>query len=86
MTKETTSFVYVTYILSTPERVFEAITNTERATQLIRLLRHLAVRARGQKRQPFTAQLDRPRDVEGLGHAPAFAAGEHARAARIEHE
>ena len=26
MTKETTSFVYVTYILSTPEKVFEAIT------------------------------------------------------------
>jgi uncharacterized protein YndB with AHSA1/START domain len=29
MTKETTSFVYVTYILSTPERVFEAITKPE---------------------------------------------------------
>ena len=26
MTRETTSFVYVTYIASTPERVFEAIT------------------------------------------------------------
>lgn len=26
MSKETTSFVYVTYILSTPEKVFEAIT------------------------------------------------------------
>jgi uncharacterized protein YndB with AHSA1/START domain len=29
MTKETTSFVYVTYILSTPEKVFEAITKPE---------------------------------------------------------
>ena len=29
MTKETTSFVYVTYILSTPEKVFEAITRPE---------------------------------------------------------
>jgi uncharacterized protein YndB with AHSA1/START domain len=27
MTKETTSFVYVTYIVSTPEKVFEAVTN-----------------------------------------------------------
>ena len=31
MTKETTSFVYVTYILSTPEKVFEAITNPDLA-------------------------------------------------------
>ena len=29
MTKETTSFVYVTYILSTPEKVFEAITKLD---------------------------------------------------------
>ncbi|WP_404405613.1 SRPBCC family protein [Pelagibacterium halotolerans] len=29
MTKETTSFVYVTYIVSTPEKVFEAITKPE---------------------------------------------------------
>jgi uncharacterized protein YndB with AHSA1/START domain len=29
MTKETTTFVYVTYILSTPEEVFEAITKPE---------------------------------------------------------
>lgn len=29
MTRETTSFVYVTYILSTPEKVFEAITRPE---------------------------------------------------------
>ena len=29
MTKETTSFVYVTYILSTPEKVFEAITRPD---------------------------------------------------------
>lgn len=29
MTKETTSFVYVTYIASTPEKVFEAITRPE---------------------------------------------------------
>lgn len=29
MTKQTTSFVYVTYILSTPEKVFEAITRPE---------------------------------------------------------
>lgn len=29
MTTETTSFVYVTYILSTPEKVFEAITKPE---------------------------------------------------------
>ncbi|MDI1262182.1 MAG: SRPBCC family protein [bacterium] len=29
MTKETTSFVYVTYISSTPEKVFEAITKPE---------------------------------------------------------
>ena len=29
MTTETTSFVYVTYILSTPEKVFEAITRPE---------------------------------------------------------
>jgi uncharacterized protein YndB with AHSA1/START domain len=29
MTKETTSFVYVTYILSTPEKVFEAITRAD---------------------------------------------------------
>jgi uncharacterized protein YndB with AHSA1/START domain len=29
MTKETTSFVYVTYILSTPDKVFEAITKPE---------------------------------------------------------
>jgi Uncharacterized conserved protein len=31
MTRETTSFVYVTYILSTPEKVFEAITKPELA-------------------------------------------------------
>lgn len=29
MTAETTSFVYVTYILSTPEKVFEAITRPD---------------------------------------------------------
>jgi uncharacterized protein YndB with AHSA1/START domain len=29
MTRETTSFVYVTYIISTPEKVFEAITNPD---------------------------------------------------------
>ncbi len=29
MTRDTTSFVYVTYILSTPEKVFEAITKPE---------------------------------------------------------
>jgi uncharacterized protein YndB with AHSA1/START domain len=29
VTKETTSFVYVTYILSTPEKVFEAITRPD---------------------------------------------------------
>lgn len=29
MTRETTSFVYVTYILSTPEKVFEAITKPD---------------------------------------------------------
>ena len=29
MTRETTSFVYVTYIRSTPEKVFEAITKPE---------------------------------------------------------
>lgn len=29
MTRETTSFVYVTYILSTPEKVFEAITRPD---------------------------------------------------------
>jgi uncharacterized protein YndB with AHSA1/START domain len=29
VTKETTSFVYVTYILSTPEKVFEAITKPD---------------------------------------------------------
>ena len=29
MTRETTSFVYVTYIRATPERVFEAITRPE---------------------------------------------------------
>ena len=29
MTKETTNFVYVTYILSTPEKVFEAITKPD---------------------------------------------------------
>ena len=29
MTKQTMSFVYVTYILSTPEKVFEAITKPE---------------------------------------------------------
>lgn len=29
MTKQTTSFVYVTYIASTPEKVFEAITKPE---------------------------------------------------------
>lgn len=29
MTRETTSFVYVTYIASTPDRVFEAITNAD---------------------------------------------------------
>ncbi|HMN86345.1 MAG TPA: SRPBCC domain-containing protein, partial [Bauldia sp.] len=28
-TRETTSFVYVTYIASTPEKVFEAITRPE---------------------------------------------------------
>lgn len=33
MTKETTSFVYVTYIRSTPEKVFEAITRPEIARQ-----------------------------------------------------
>jgi uncharacterized protein YndB with AHSA1/START domain len=31
MTKEKTSFVYVTYIVSTPEKVFEAITRTDTA-------------------------------------------------------
>jgi uncharacterized protein YndB with AHSA1/START domain len=31
MTKEKTSFVYVTYIVSTPEKVFEAITRPELA-------------------------------------------------------
>lgn len=31
MAKETTSFVYVTYILSTPEKVFEAITKPDLA-------------------------------------------------------
>jgi hypothetical protein len=31
MTRETTSFVYVTYILSTPEKVFEAITGRSKA-------------------------------------------------------
>jgi uncharacterized protein YndB with AHSA1/START domain len=31
MTRETTSFVYVTYILSTPEKVFEAITRPDLA-------------------------------------------------------
>lgn len=31
MTRETTSFIYVTYILSTPEKVFEAITKPELA-------------------------------------------------------
>jgi len=31
MTRETTSFVYVTYIASTPEKVFEAITRPELA-------------------------------------------------------
>ena len=29
MTRETTSFVYVTYIRATPEKVFEAITRPE---------------------------------------------------------
>ena len=29
MTKDTTSFVYVTYIRATPEKVFEAITTPE---------------------------------------------------------
>lgn len=29
MTKQTMSFVYVTYILATPEKVFEAITKPE---------------------------------------------------------
>lgn len=29
MTRQTTSFIYVTYILSTPEKVFEAITRPE---------------------------------------------------------
>ncbi|WP_230534481.1 SRPBCC family protein [Microvirga roseola] len=29
MTKEKTSFVYVTYIVSTPEKVFEALTRTD---------------------------------------------------------
>ena len=29
MTKEKTQFVYVTYILSTPEKVFEAITKPD---------------------------------------------------------
>lgn len=33
MTRETTSFVYVTYILATPEKVFEAITRPELARQ-----------------------------------------------------
>jgi uncharacterized protein YndB with AHSA1/START domain len=33
MTRETTSFVYVTYILSTPEKVFEAITKPELAAR-----------------------------------------------------
>ena len=31
MTRETTSFVYVTYILATPDKVFEAITRPELA-------------------------------------------------------
>ncbi len=31
MTKSTTSFVYVTYIASTPEKVFEAITKPDLA-------------------------------------------------------
>ena len=31
MTRETTSFVYVTYIVSTPEKVFEAITRPDLA-------------------------------------------------------
>lgn len=33
MTRETTSFVYVTYIASTPQRVFEAITRPDIARQ-----------------------------------------------------
>lgn len=33
MSKEKTSFVYVTYILSTPEKVFEAITRPEIASR-----------------------------------------------------
>jgi len=33
MTMETTTFVYVTYIVSTPEKVFEAITSPEIARQ-----------------------------------------------------
>jgi uncharacterized protein YndB with AHSA1/START domain len=33
MSKEKTSFVYVTYILSTPEKVFEAITKPEIASR-----------------------------------------------------
>jgi uncharacterized protein YndB with AHSA1/START domain len=33
MTREKTSFVYVTYITSTPEKVFDAITNPEIARQ-----------------------------------------------------
>jgi uncharacterized protein YndB with AHSA1/START domain len=33
MTKQMTSFVYVTYILSTPEKVFEAITKPEIAAR-----------------------------------------------------
>ena len=33
MTQETTSFVYVTYILSTPEKVFAAITKPEVASR-----------------------------------------------------
>ncbi|TQX85998.1 MULTISPECIES: SRPBCC family protein [Rhizobium] len=33
MTRETTSFVYVTYILSTPEKVFEAITKPDVASR-----------------------------------------------------
>ena len=35
MTKETTSFVYVTYILSTPEKVFEAHNETGRRKALL---------------------------------------------------
>ena len=35
-TKETTSFVYVTYIRSTPQKVFEAIIKPERRNRSLR--------------------------------------------------